>query len=172
MGKLSGGGKMSRRSEEFLNSEIADLAKRKPEIVFKTRTMIYFREIEDLIAHILRHKRKYKAFRLPAWRYYCREDGKTGTSTPQNRLYYLIEAETPVKKLAPGIGQTREIETEWMKLVTGDATDYSGHGSSDMELAEHFITKVLKLPLEERPLSCLVRVLCRLVWKLKGGGKT
>jgi len=150
---------MSGRSEEFLNSEIADLAKRKPEIVFKTPTMIYFREIEDLIAYMSQHR--YPTLRVPAWRYYCREGEPN-----QNRLYYVIEAS--IRPAKASIPVTVE---EFIKLVTGDATDYSGHGSSDMELAEYFITKVLKMPLEERPLSYLLDDIKHELWKLKGGGK-
>jgi hypothetical protein len=127
-----------RRREEYLDSVIVDLAKRKPNIVFKTPTMIFFREVEDLISHIL--QANYKTFNVPAWRYYCREGEPN-----QNRLYYLIQAS----------GFMSPSPESWIKLVAGDATDYSGHGSSDMELAEHFI-KRLKLRLETRPLSYLL----------------
>ncbi len=133
-----------RRRQEYLDSEIRSLAKHTPETVFKTANMIYFREVEDLIAHILQSK--YKTFKLPAWRYYCREDGPQGTTKPQNRLYYLIEASH---------SQLPEAK-HYIKLVAGEATDYSGHGSMDMELAEHFIQNWLHLPIEERPLSYLL----------------
>lgn len=134
-------------SEELFKSQIEDLRQRKPDITFQTPTMICFREIEDLIAHML--QKRYKFYSIPAWRYYCREDGRTGITKPQNRLYYMVEVGT-----SP-IWEEQEARRQHIKLVTGDVTDYSGHGSSDMELAEYFITKVLQLPIEERPLSYL-----------------
>ena len=140
--------------ERFLDSEIRSLAEHEPEIIFQTASMIYFREVEDLIAHIL--QAKYKTYRLPAWRYYCREDGPQGTSKPQNRLYYLIEASH---------AQLPEAR-HYIKLVAGEATDYSGHGSMDMELAEHFIRNWLHLYIEERPLSYLLDIIKCELWKL------
>jgi hypothetical protein len=134
-----------KRRQEYLDSEIRSLAKRKPEIIFQTPTMIYFREVEDLIAHILQSTSKYKIFKVPALRYYCREDGSQGTTNPQNRLYYMIEAST----------EQFPSSKQFIKLIAGEATDYSGHGSGDMELAEHFIQNWLHLRIEERPLSSL-----------------
>lgn len=149
-----------RRRQEYLHSEICSLYQHKPEIIFQTPTMIYFREVEDLIAHILQNP-KYKIYKVPAWRYYCREDGRQGTTNPQNRLYYMVEASTD-----PFIQDAR-----FIKLVAGEATDYSGHGSGDMELAEHFIQKWLHLRIEERPLSYLLDDIKSELWKLAGGEK-
>jgi hypothetical protein len=148
-----------RRRQEYLDSEIRSLAKRKPEIIFKTPTMIYFREVEDLIAHIL--QTKYKIYKVPAWRYYCREDGRQGITKPQNRLYYLIEATT----------EQFPNSKQFIKLVAGEATDYSGHGGGDMELAEHFIQTWMHLRIEERPLSYLLDDIKSELWKLTGGEK-
>jgi hypothetical protein len=150
-----------RRRQEYLDSEIRSLYQHKPEIVFQTPTMIYFREVEDLIAHMLQSTSKYKIIKVPAWRYYCREDGSQGKTNPQNRLYYMVEASTD-----PFIQDAR-----FIKLVAGEATDYSGHGSGDMELAEHFIQKWLHLRIEERPLSYLLDDIKSELWKLTGGEK-
>jgi hypothetical protein len=151
-----------RRRQEYLDSEIRSLYQHKPEIVFQTPTMIYFREVEDLIAHMLQSTSKYKIIKVPAWRYYCREDGRQGTTNPQNRLYYMVEASTD-----PLIQDAR-----FIKLVVGEATDYSGHGSGDMELAEHFIQNWLHLRIEERPLSYLLDDIKSELRKLTEGEKT
>jgi len=154
-----------RRRQEYLDSEIRSLYQHKPEIVFQTPTMIYFREVEDLIAHILQNRKRYKYYVVPAWRYYCREDGSQGKTNPQNRLYYLIE----VSKYLTW--KDTEARREHIKLVAGEATDYSGHGSGDMELAEHFIQNWLHLRIEERPLSYLLDDIKSELWKLAGGEK-
>jgi hypothetical protein len=59
----------------------------------------------------------------------------------------------------------------FIKLVAGEATDYSGHGSGDMELAEYFIQNWLHLRIEERPLSYLLDDIKSELWKLTGGEK-
>jgi hypothetical protein len=148
-----------RRRLEYLDSEIRSLTKHKPEIVFQTPTMIYFREVEDLIAHLL--QTKYATFKVPAWRYYCREDGRQGTTNPQNRLYYLIEASA----------EKFPMMNQFIKLVAGEATDYSGHGRGDMSLAEHFIQKWIHLCMEERPLSYLLDDVTSELWKLTKEGE-
>ena len=143
-----------RRRQECLDSEICSLYQHKPEIVFQTPSIIYFREVEDLIAHIL--QTEYKTYKVPAWRYYCREDGRRGVEHPQNRLYYEVEASK-----SPSIQ-----EAKFIKLIAGEATDYSGHGGHDMELAEHFIQNWLHLDIEERPLSYLLDTIKGELWKL------
>jgi len=140
--------------EELLKSRVEELKSWRPKIVFQTKEMICFREIEDLIAYMLKHP--FRFYQIPAWRYYCREDGRSGTKG-MNRLYYKVV-----------VGENMERKTG---LVCGDATDYSGHGSSDMELAEYFIQKVLRLPLEERPLSYLFSDLENELYKLTVKGK-
>jgi hypothetical protein len=148
------------RHQQYLDSAVRNLAKHKPEIVFRTPRMIYFREVEDLIAHMLQNRKRYKYYIVPARRYYCREDGSQGTTKPQNRLYYLIEvSKYPTWK-------DTEARREHIKLVAGEATDYSGHGSGDMELAEHFIQNWLHLDIEERPLSYLLDDIKSELWKL------
>lgn len=137
---------------KILDSTIRSMKFHKPEIVFKTSTMIYFREVEDFIAYIL--QTCYKFFRGNAWRYYCREDGRQGRK-PCNRLYYLVEACTG--------------DDAVVKLVVGDCTDYSGHGREDMELAEYFIENWLHLHIEERPLSYLLDELKSELWRMMGG---
>jgi hypothetical protein len=148
-----------RRRQEYLDSEIRSLAKHKPGIIFQTPRMIYFREVEDLIAHILQNNRKYQCYKFPAWRYYCREDGRQGITNPQNRLYYMVEVST----------EQFPSSKQFIKLVAGEATDYSGHGGGDMELAEHFIQNWMHLPIEERPLSYLLDDIKSELWKLTGG---
>lgn len=139
---------MNVEHQKFLDDRIRLLALRSPEFVFKTSTMIYFREVEDLIAHIL--QAGYKLFKNCAWRYYCREDG----GKPRNRLYYLVEAYVGGNK--------------FVKLVAGEATDYSGHGREDMEIAEYFIQSWLHLQIEERPLSYLLDELKNELWRMCG----
>jgi len=123
--------------EEHLKNEIRCIVEswQIPEITFQTDTMIYFREIEDLISWFFKKFRK-KGFVLnpPAIIYYCKEQSG-------NRYYYLIKL----------VDEGKEI-----KLVTGDATDYSGHGGGDKRLAEYFIKKILYLDTIERPLSYLI----------------
>ena len=128
---------------ENLEREIEWIARHhKAEPIFQTQNIIYFREIEDVIAWIV--KNKPKVFKVPAWRYYCRENGRAGAKGI-NRLYYMIEASYDGKK--------------FVKLVCQGATDYSGHGSRDMKIAEFFISKVLNLRIEERPVSYLINLI-------------
>jgi len=137
-------------SEKAIEKEIDWIAKNhKAEVVFETQEMIYFPEIEDVIAWIA--KNKPKVFKVPAWRYYCRENGRTGTKA-MNRLYYMIEVSNDGKKFA--------------KLICQGATDFSGHGSRDMEIAEYFISKVLKLKIEERPVSYLISQIVHELYKM------
>ena len=125
----------------------------KAEPVFQTQNMIYFREIEDVIAWIA--KNKPKRFKIPAWRYYCRENGRAGTKG-MNRLYYMIEA-----------SMTEDwTKDDWIKLVCQGCTDYSGHGSRDMQIAEHFIGKVLGLRIEERPVSYLISLIVHELYRM------
>jgi len=125
--------------ERIYLAEIDYLSKHKPEIIFMTSRMVYFREVEDMIAYVVDSfliKRVYKIVRGCAYRYCCLEDGG-------KRYYYLIEA-------------SKDINSPYVKLVAGDATDYSGHGLHDKNLIEFFITKFLRLQLIDRPLSYLV----------------
>jgi len=124
------------KEDQLLLSNVEDLKGHKPRIEFQTPTMIRFGEVEDLIAYMLQNR--FRFIGIPAWRYYCRESREEN----QNRLYYMIE-----------VGN--DWDGEKIKLVSGDATDYSGHGNSDRVLAEFFISKILHLPIEERPLSYL-----------------
>ena len=57
-------------------------------------------------------------------------------------------------------GEAREI-----KLIAGDATDYSGHGSYDKNLMEAFIKRGLMLGIEDRPASYLIDILKGLLAK-------
>ena len=136
--------------------EIRGLESWKPNILFRTRGAIGFREVEDLIAWILRNNKKILAFGIPAWRFICREgDGS-------NRYYYMIQViyakKISVKTINPFTllrsGEAREI-----KLIAGDATDYSGHGSYDKNLMETFIKHVLRLRIEDRSSNYLIDIL-------------
>jgi len=117
--------------------EIDRLKHWKPEIVFqlnlKDQKITYLREPEDLIAYMV--QKKFTWFSIPAWRFSVDEQGG-------RRYYYVIEAR-------------RTIADKQEVLITGDATDYSGHGSYDKQLIEAFITEALGLPIEDRPLSYL-----------------
>ena len=125
----------------------------RPNILYRSKTAIIFREVEDLIAWVLRHNRRILSVRDPAWRFVCREgDG-------QNRYYYMIEV-VYAKRISEGAvnpfallenGDAREV-----KLIAGDATDYSGHGSHDKALAETFIERVLRLRMKDRDASYLI----------------
>lgn len=121
--------------EEWLASEIQYLGlNHRPEIVFRSRDLIIFREAEDLIAWFLKHSKKIWAVSSDAFRYICREDGG-------NRYYYLIKI---------------KMDGSEIELLTGDATDYSGHGSYDKKLLEGFFRLVLKLDIRDFPSSYLI----------------
>ena len=47
-------------------------------------------------------------------------------------------------------------EAKELKLIAGDATDYSGHGSRDKQLIETFIEKGLSVSIEDRDASYLI----------------
>jgi len=117
--------------------EIGELGRNwEPRVLYRSRECIIFIEVEDLIAWILRNRRKIAAFRVPAYRFYVSEE--TG-----RRYYYQVEV-----RLFPLSG--------YVKLIAGDATDYSGHGSHDKVLAETFIEKMLGVIIESRPASYLI----------------
>lgn len=146
--------KVLSREERFQRDIEWIVRRHKGEPVFQTDSMIYFNEIEDVIAWIA--KNKPKRFKIPAWRYYCRENGRGGTKG-LNRLYYMIE-----------VSMTEDwTKDDWIKLVCQGCTDFSGHGRRDMELAEYFIGKVLGLRIEERPVSYLISQLVHELWKVK-----
>ena len=118
----------------------------RPNILYRSKTAIIFREVEDLIAWLLRKPGRVTAFSCPAWRFYVCEDGG-------NRYYYRLEALT----------SANSDDKIW--LIAGDATDYSGHGSYDKQLIETFIQKVLHLGIEDRPASYLIDDLIALLAK-------
>jgi len=133
------------REEERIIKEIFSLKNHPIEIVFQTDEMIYIREIEDTIAWFF--KTKPRLLVGDAYRYYCCEEGG-------NRFYYSVGVKTE--------------EGKEVTVVTGDATDYSGHGSYDKKLADFFITKFLRLHLVDRPLSYLLSKLKYELYKLRG----
>jgi len=118
----------------------------RPNILYRSKRAIIFREVEDLIAWLLRKPGRVTAFSCPAWRFYVCEDGG-------NRYYYRLEALT----------SANSDDKIW--LIAGDATDYSGHGSYDKQLIETFIQKVLHLGIEDRPASYLIDDLIALLAK-------
>ena len=109
----------------------------RPNILYRSKRAIIFREVEDLIAWLLRKPGRVTAFSCPAWRFYVCEDGG-------NRYYYRLEALTSANS------------NDKIWLIAGDATDYSGHGSHDKALAETFIERVLRLRMEDRDASYLI----------------
>lgn len=54
-------------------------------------------------------------------------------------------------------------------LIVGGCTDYSGEGQHGKELAEHYLTHVLGLPLATRPASYLIELLVEAHMEGKGG---
>jgi len=111
-----------------------------PEILHRSKKGIVFREVEDLIAWVLRNRDKIKAIKIPAWRFrFCEDQG--------NRYYYMLEVSS---------SPPTSMNHEWLKLIAGDATDYSGHGLMDKHLVEVFTQNVLRLPMEDRPAADLV----------------
>ena len=118
----------------------------RPNILYRSRKAIIFREVEDLIAWVLKRPEKLIAASIPAWRFYIAEGGGY-------RYYYEIEARLSINP------------SDKVKLIAGDATDYSGHGSYDKQLIETFIQKVLHLEIEDRPASYLIDDLIALLAK-------
>ena len=53
--------------------DIRSLKSWKPNILFRRKGAIGFREVEDLIAWMLRNSKRILAARDPAWRFICRE---------------------------------------------------------------------------------------------------
>jgi len=139
-------------SLETVLCEIWYLAKAwRPSILYQSKKVIIFREVEDLIAWMVKRRDKIRAVRSPAWRYYaCEGEG--------NRYYYLLE----VSESFPS--------SEYLKLIAGDATDYSGHGSRDKELMETFIREILHMPIEDRPASYLIDELIGILEETRGRG--
>ena len=151
---------MAEYSQEYfvrrMLDEIRGLKCWRPNILFRTRTAIGFREVEDLIAWMLRNSKRILSARDPAWRFICRE-GKGG-----NRYYYMIQIIYAKKISAKAINPFRLLEdgeAKELKLIAGDATDYSGHGSYDKNLMETFIKHVLRLRIEDRSSSYLIDIL-------------
>jgi len=135
------------QSLEAIVGEFRYLAKHwKPNILYRSKRAIIFREVEDLIAWLLRKPGRVTAFSCPAWRFYVCEDGG-------NRYYYELEALTSANS------------NDKIWLIAGDATDYSGHGSHDKRLIEAFIQRWLGLEIEDRPASYLIDDLIALLAK-------
>ena len=118
----------------------------RPNILYRSKRAIIFREVEDLIAWLLRKPGRVTAFSCPAWRFYVCEDGG-------NRYYYRLDALT----------SANSEDKIW--LIAGDATDYSGHGGHDKRLIEAFIQRCLGLEIEDRPASYLIDDLIALLAK-------
>jgi hypothetical protein len=143
--------------EENLAREIGYIAEStEPEIVFEVAlpkgSLIYFREVEDWIAYIMRKGLKGEpritGFLDKAYRYSCSE----GVGS---RYYYMLTAVTS--------------DGRKVKLVAPDATDYSGHGGHDKLLAEYFITKILGIHIEDYPASYLISDLVDVIARFLGG---
>jgi len=130
---------LNEAERKLIMQRISDFVKRRPNIIFWIGDMIYFREPEDLIAFFI--QKKFRVWKCPAWRFFCSESKE---STAQLRFFY-------------------EIIVKWrggdLKLVTGNATNYSGHGGFDKQVMEFFIQEILKLPMEDRPLNYLLEEL-------------
>ena len=130
---------------DVIVSEIRDLGKSwKPNILVRTKKAIIFREVEDLIAWILRHRKRVIAYRVPAWRFICREgDGA-------NRYYYMIEIVYANRNVRPDSVLNPFIslengEAKELKLIAGDATDYSGPGFKSRRPHHAVFQAVLRL---------------------------
>ena len=151
------------QSLEAIVEEFRYLAKCwRPNILYRSKRAIIFREVEDLIAWVLRHNRRILSARDPAWRFVCREgDG-------QNRYYYMIEV-VYAKRISEGVVNPFALlengDAGEVKLIAGDATDYSGHGSHDKQLIETFIKRCLGMEIEDRPASYLIDDLIALLAK-------
>ena len=133
--------------------DIRSLRSWKPYILFRTKTAIGFREVEDLIAWMLRNSKRILSAKDPAWRFVCRE------GEGSNRYYYMVQVVYAKKISAKAINPFRLLEdgeAKELKLIAGDATDYSGHGSHDKQLMETFIDRVMRLRIEDRPGSYLI----------------
>ena len=151
---------MAEYSQEYfvrrMLDDIRGLKSWRPNILFRTKTAIGFREVEDLIAWMLRNSKRILSARDPAWRFVCRE-GEGG-----NRYYYMVQVVYAKKISAKAINPFRLLEdgeAKELKLIAGDATDYSGHGSYDKNLMETFIKHVLRLRIEDRSSSYLIDIL-------------
>jgi len=135
------------QSLESIVNEIDYLARCwRPNIVYRSEKAIIFREVEDLIAWVLKRpiSRQIIGFSDPACRFYICEDAG-------NRYYYKLEALTSLSS------------DDRIWLIAGDATDYSGHGSHDKQLIETFIREMLHLRIEDRPASYLIEDLIALL---------
>ena len=150
---------MAEYSQEYtriLLNDIRSLKSWKPNILFRRKEAIGFREVEDLIAWMLRNSKKILSARDPAWRFVCKE------GEGSNRYYYMVQVVYAKKISAKAINPFRLLEdgeAKELKLIAGDATDYSGHGSYDKNLMETFIKHVLRLRIEDRPCSYLIDIL-------------
>jgi len=151
---------MAEYSQEYfvrrMLDEIRGLESWKPNILFRTRGAIGFREVEDLIAWMLRNRGRILSARDPVWRFICRE------GEGSNRYYYMVQVVYVKKISAKAINPFRlfeDGEAKEIKLIAGDATDYSGHGQYDKALMETFIKHVLRLRIEDRSSSYLIDIL-------------
>ena len=146
--------------------EIQYLAKTwRPTVLYRSKDVMIFREVEDLIAWVLKHGKRVVLVKDPAWRYICKE-GDGG-----NRYYYMIEvvyAKRPVKELVNPFAMLDTGLATDVKLIAGDATDYSGHGSRDKVLMETFIREVMHLNIEDRPASYLIDELIGILEESRG----
>ena len=150
---------MAYTKEEYtrvLLNDIRSLKSWKPNILFRRKGAIGFREVEDLIAWMLRNSKRILSARDPAWRFVCRE------GEGSNRYYYMVQVVYAKKISAKAINPFRLLEdgeAKELKLIAGDATDYSGHGQYDKNLMETFIKRVLRLRIEDRSSSSLIDIL-------------
>ncbi len=150
---------MAEYSQEYtriLLNDIRSLKSWKPNILFRRKGAIGFREVEDLIAWMLRNSKRILSARDPAWRFVCRE------GEGSNRYYYMVQVVYAKKISAKAINPFRLLEdgeAKELKLIAGDATDYSGHGLYDKNLMETFIKHVLRLRIEDRSSSYLIDIL-------------
>ena len=150
---------MAEYSQEYtriLLSDIRSLKSWKPNILFRRKGAIGFREVEDLIAWMLKNSKRIISAKDPAIRFVCRE------GEGSNRYYYMVQVVYAKKISAKAINPFRLLEdgeAKELKLIAGDATDYSGHGSYDKNLMETFIKRVLRLRIEDRSSSYLIDIL-------------
>jgi len=151
---------MAEYSQEYfvrrMLDEIRGLKCWRPNILFRTKTAIGFREVEDLIAWMLRNSKRIISAKDPAIRFVCRE------GEGSNRYYYMVQVVYAKKISAKAINPFRLLEdgeAKELKLIAGDATDYSGHGQYDKNLMETFIKHVLRLRIEDRSSSYLIDIL-------------
>ena len=98
---------MAEYSQEYfvrrMLDEIRNLKSWKPNILFRTKTAIGFREVEDLIAWMLRNSKRIISAKDPAIRFVCRE-GEGG-----NRYYYMVQVVYAKKISAKAINKSKSL---------------------------------------------------------------